>query len=979
MPQPRVRRVSSPRQLGGRVTATLHVVPHTHWDREWYLTFQESRIRLVHLVDRLLEILATDPDYLHFTLDGQTIVVDDYLAIRPERRAEIERHVAAGRLLVGPWTVLPDEFLVSPEALVRNFARGSRAARARGARMPVGYVPDPFGHVGQLPQILRGFGLECAAFRRGLGDEPCELEWEAPDGTRVLVAYLRDGYDNAARLPVEPAAFTASVRARARSLAPFCATPVRLLMNGTDHHEPQAELPALLAKARGDGEDCALSTLPAYFADLRAALNARSATLPVVRGELRDPRRHHLLPGVLSSRVWIKQQNDACERLLEREVEPLVAWAELFCADQADRAVLTGHLEVPRVRGARALVSEAWRILLECHPHDSICGCSIDAVHEDMRPRFAAVEEIGRELRRQSMAALADTVDTSSLAQHGAREALVVFAPLGPGGVSLARATLELGAGLDPFELVDESGARVPYRELRREGRDLARLSLEPGEVGRLARGVSDGWVMGLAVQGVGVAGDADTLAVDLVLSERGAPDMDAVEAGLRALDAGLARPGVARVGVHVRLATRVEIETVVRNVAPNGYWSLGVRAASQAPAPARVDDGRGIESERFAVEVAADGTLRVEDRALGARFDGLLRLRDVADRGDSYNFCAVPGDASIERSEVRSVRRVRDDVGSALEIESVLRVPARLAPDRGARSAESVELPVRVRVSLAPELPRVDVEIEVDNRAEDHRLSVLFPVGAPATGALYDGHFEIVRRATAIAPGAADWSEQPVAEQPMRGFVAVAPDDAAHAGLLVAAHGLREASVTPDGTLAITLLRCFGWLSRDDFPARAGGAGPTLPTPGGQSFGPHRFRFALVPFRGDVTSAVAVADAFATGVHGAPTRLHAGVLPLSASLVECAPREFRLSALTQSESEGAILVRGVLAGRSPGEVRLRTLVPVAGVERVRLDETPIARLAVDAEGWLRVPARPNEVVTIRIALPGTATSVPTN
>ena len=229
---------------------TVHLIAHTHWDREWFLPFQGFRIRLVHLVDRLLEILAADPGFTHFMLDGQTIVVDDYLEVRPGRRAEIAAHVASGRLLVGPWTILPDEFLVSPEALVRNLAHGARAARALGGRMDVGYVPDPFGHVGQLPQILRGFGIDAACFRRGLGDEPCELQWDAPDGSRVLVAYLR------------------------------------------------------------------------------RALASRESALPVVRGELRDPRRHHLLPGVLSSRVWIKLRNDACERLLERWVEPFVAWAE---------------------------------------------------------------------------------------------------------------------------------------------------------------------------------------------------------------------------------------------------------------------------------------------------------------------------------------------------------------------------------------------------------------------------------------------------------------------------------------------------------------------------------------------------------------------------------------------------------------------------------------------------------------------------
>jgi alpha-mannosidase len=377
------------------------------------------------------------------------------------------------------------------------------------------------------------------------------------------------------------------------------------------------------------------------------------------------------------------------------------------------------------------------------------------------------------------------------------------------------------------------------------------------------------------------------------------------------------------------------------------------------------VDDGRTIENERFAVEVAADGTLRLEDRALGARFDGLLRLRDVGDRGDSYNFCAVDGDTAIERAEVRSVRRVHDACGTSLEAETALRVPARLAPDRRARSADLVDLPVRVRVSLAPGLPRVDVEIEVENRADDHRLSLLFPVGAPATSALYDGHFEIVRRPTAIPAGAPDWSEQPVAEQPMRYFVAAQPDDA-RAGLLVAAHGLREASVAPDGTIAITLLRCFGWLSRDDFPSRAGGAGPTLPTPGGQSPGARRFRLAIVPFH-DLAAAVEAADAFATAVHGATTRLHSGSLPLSASLAECEPREFRTTSIAQSERDGAIVVRGVSSGGRDGEVRVRAIFPVASAERVRLDETSIAPLAPDADGWVRTTARPNEIVTLRL------------
>ena len=154
---------------------TLHLVSHTHWDREWYLTFQQFRLRLVHLVDGLLDLLDSNPDYRYFMLDGQTIVLDDYLFMRPEKADIIRAHVRSGRMLIGPWHVLPDEFLVSPEATIRNLLQGDRTARQFGPKMMVGYLPDPFGHVGQMPQILRGFGIETAAFRRGLADEPCEV------------------------------------------------------------------------------------------------------------------------------------------------------------------------------------------------------------------------------------------------------------------------------------------------------------------------------------------------------------------------------------------------------------------------------------------------------------------------------------------------------------------------------------------------------------------------------------------------------------------------------------------------------------------------------------------------------------------------------------------------------------------------------------------------------------------------------------
>jgi alpha-mannosidase len=948
----------------------LHIVPHTHWDREWYLPFQTLRIKLVHLVDALLDLLAARPDYRHFTLDGQTIVVDDYLRIRPERRGELVGHVATGRLLVGPWTILPDEFLVSPESIVRNLQLGRCSALEWGGRMDVGYVPDPFGHIGQLPQILRGFGIETAAFRRGLSDEPCELWWEGPDGSRVLTAYLRDGYDNAARLPDDAEGFRAVVQRRSERLAAHSAVSHRLLLNGTDHHEAQAELPSRVADPPPDGDRWVISTLPAYLAAVREEVDSRGIDLPVVRGELRDPKRHHLLPGVLSSRVWIKQRNDRCEQLLETWAEPFVAWSALFCSDQPDRAVWTGHVETPRVRGATAFIDEAWRLLLECHPHDSICGCSVDQVHEEMRARFDQVEQIAEEVTRQSLDALARAVDTRSVESTGAVRALVVFNPPPLGGAGRVRAQVELGAGLESFEVVDAEGRVLPHRVLRRETEELANLEFPPAEIRALMRGVGDGWVAGLAVEDVHVAREGSDVGVDLVVSETGEPNMKGVEAGLSTLGSLLDQESIERIRLRARFASRVDLELAVPDLPPHGYRTLGLRASGSGDPEARTEEGTRIANDRLEVEAADDGTLTLTDRASGRKLAGLLRLRDEADRGDSYTFCPVDGDEPLEKPTRVRVTCSKGEWGQDLEIHQLLRVPARLAERRDRRSDDLVDLPVRVRVSLLPGVARADLEVTVENTAEDHRLQLLFPLGQRVAEGLNDGHYEIVRRAAGAPEGDPGWQEQPTAEQPMRAFVAATSEEGRE-GLLVAAHGIREASVSPEGVIALTLLRCFGWLSRDDLSTRAGGAGPTLPTPGGQCPGTHAFRLSLIPFEGDPADAAPRADAFRAGPRGAATGLHAGRLPSAASLLGATTPGFRVTALQPDPGGRSMVVRGVYLRDLPGEVSLAPLEPPTSAERVRLDGETVEPIPIDAAGRLSVRARPHEIVSVRLRYGG--------
>src|SRR5512135_2089327 len=221
------------------------VVSHTHWDREWYRTFQAFRARLVDMIDRVLELIAGDPGF-RFLLDGQTIVLEDYLEIRPERRGALVDACRAGRIAIGPWYVQPDSLLPSGEAHIRNLLEGRRVGSTIGPVSRVAYTPDSFGHPAQFPQLFRGFGLEPFVYWRGNGSEidtlPAEYLWEAPDGSAVLVHHLAEGYFAACGLPTDPDAAAEFLAGVAGTLATRAGSGGVLLMNGIDHALPDVRV-----------------------------------------------------------------------------------------------------------------------------------------------------------------------------------------------------------------------------------------------------------------------------------------------------------------------------------------------------------------------------------------------------------------------------------------------------------------------------------------------------------------------------------------------------------------------------------------------------------------------------------------------------------------------------------------------------------------------------------------------------------------
>ena len=310
-------------------------------------------------------------------------MLEDYLEMRPEQetrlRARDRGGARPGRPVVRHAGRIPGQRRI----IVRNLSADTTSRDGSGTPMPVGYLPDLFGHVGQMPQIWRQFGLDNTILWRGFGGRKAEYWWDAPDGSRVLMMHLPpEGYCNATRLVFDPPAMmTRAARAvdleRSRT-----ATGQVLLMNGVDHVEPQPAIPDLdRAALSGARSARAAFDAPDYVDAVRRRSSARSRALDTVTGELRGGEDYaNLLPGVLSARVYLKQQNAGVQTLLESYAEPL--------------SVFASWLDVARYPTGE--LRHAWKTLLQNHPHDSICGCSIDAVHEENMTRFARAGQVAR-------------------------------------------------------------------------------------------------------------------------------------------------------------------------------------------------------------------------------------------------------------------------------------------------------------------------------------------------------------------------------------------------------------------------------------------------------------------------------------------------------------------------------------------------------------------------------------------------------
>ncbi len=944
---------------------TLLVVPHTHWDREWYLTFQQFRMKLVATVDAVLDIMERDPGYARFLLDGQTIILDDYLEVCPENAARLQRLAREGRILVGPWYIQPDEFLVSGESLIRNLLRGRRMAREYGGAMNVGYVPDTFGHIAQLPQILRGFDMETAVFWRGVGPEMTgDFRWRAPDGEEVRVVWLRDGYGNAANLPMDGE----QLARRAREIAARwnADNACVLLMNGSDHLSPQTELPEMMRQANerlsADHLRLQIGTLPEYISHLPADTSA----LPEYQGELRSSYRAPLLPATLSARVWLKQRNATCEAALSRWAEPVSALAWTLGADYP-----AGFLDL------------AWKLLLQNQPHDSICGCSIDQVHAEMLPRYDQSEQVAEALTSAGLQFIADKIETSGPAN--AIRVMVFNSGLGPCTEVVEVETL---APFQRLRVTDDAGAAVSFEARLAEAEEIYRADLDREGMREMMAQAGDGHIAGYTISELAVSHDDGSAmaTVQVTLLESGEPDMEKLAADSARLEQLTQSDEITTYRVVARMAPLAVIRLLARDVPAYGWRVFHVGLAEMEPVSESfsgtvVASDDTLENDLLRVSVdRADGSLTLYDKRTGQTWTRLNTIEDGGDIGDLYTYCPPATDTLISHPAASPVVELVD----ASPLRATLRVmrrydlPVSADVNRAKRADQTTACEIVSEVTLAALSSRVDIQTTIHNAAQDHRLRALFPTPFPVTSASAEDTYTVVNRPARFESASTKgWVEQPVNAHPQKRFVDVS--DGAH-GLAILNHGLAEYEiVSREGgdAVAVTLLRSVGWLSRGDLTTRNGHAGPMLATPGGQGLGMQTACYAILPHAGDWQAYGAVlreAQAFEAPLRALPAEQRDGDLPTSWSFVHVTPDAVAISAIKRAESGDGLIVRLYNPGDQPQETALTFGAPLADVREVRLDEEPLdddGRGGIEFSGnEARLTMRAGQIRTLRCNVP---------
>ena len=932
----------------------FHFIPNTHWDREWLYDFQETRMLLVEFMDRLLEILASHPAYKTYLLDSQTVPIDDYLEIRPGKRAEIVQRVREHRLFVGPWYTLPEEHLVSGESLVRNLLVGQRLAETYGGSMKVGYSPFSYGQASQMPQIYHGFGIDTILFYHGIqpSEGPSEFIFEGADGTQLFASRMgSNARYNFFFSVYRPAVFGKEMLARdyrwdekglpfhlcgerhyqehhmlldpAKHLqkdklaalieefkqAELAHVTTRHIccMQGMDSTQPDVyELQTMQAVADILTDDTIFhSSLPEWLEAVRRSV--RREDLVVLKGERRTPRRLgtrvHLYGDVTSARVRIKRKNALAEQELQRQAEPLAAMAYLIGAEYPQT-----YLDL------------AWKYLLKSHPHDTISGTGIDQIARDVHHRLDQCRSIAAGVKRRALQAFQQRIDNADVGDN--EVVLTVFNP-------------------------------APYAR-----DDVLTAVVDLPLAGGFANGCYALW-------------DAETRA-PVAFQEAGRAEHPAI---IRHL-------GDATMEMH---SLRVRLHIPLEGVPALGYRTLIIKPAQEFSWPDRslATAPSGMENAYLKVVINANGTLNLTDKTTGHTFEGLHYLADNGEAGHAWRHIPPCHDRVVTTWNARPEIELLE-AGPYLAryaVTHTMSIPRRLAEGKGnyvrrldgdgddaGRSEETSDIVVRSEFTLGQHARGVAVRTTLVNTCEDHRLRVMFPTRLAATHSCAEEPFDVVERPIdrgCDSPWRGTWNPT----HPCQRFVDVSDGTV---GLALVSDGIREYEVTDDSsrTVGLTLVRAFEvalatvawrWERHPEMK-------------GSQSLGEHTFCYLIYPHAGDWDAGCVLrqADQFNVPLEPVQAGPHAGQLPKVLSLLELAPAELMLSCVKRSEERASLVVR--VYNPSPRDITgsLTLFKKPEHVRCLNLNEEPLAdggpKLSQTGANAIGLVVEAKKIVTIELS-----------
>ncbi len=916
----------------------FHVISNTHWDREWRFPFQRNRQMLVEMIDKVLEILEKEPKYRAFHLDSQSVVLTDYCEIKPHKKTLIQKFVKEKRLFIGPWFILPDEFLVGGENLIRNLLLGHKICKDFGRVSKVGYSPFSWGQISQLPQIYNEFGIDLIMFYRGINSldtDKAEFIWEGADGTKALASrfstmprynfyfyiyrpvihneYFSDveykwnrngtpfhfadsrmcNEDYFVIAPVDTyykENIKSSVESIVNKQADDFTTQHVIWMEGHDSSGPNIKTVQIIKDIINIFPSIKVfhSTLEDYTNELKK--NIRHKSLPIVKGERRsaqyDLRSGNLYGYVTSARMFLKQANFDAERWIQYYAEPFNSVSRLLGND-----IQNEYLNI------------AWNYLIQNSAHDSIGGCSLDEIHYDMMWRYKQVIEISKGVFEQACKYIAKNINTSFNSEKNNND--IFLLAINPNQFireEIVQTVIDISQDLDKGSLT--------IKDVNNNTIDFQIISVE----------------------------DVEPVLEQLIDRP--------MYFKMRRYNVYLHLKNIPSFGYSLHKIIPSKNESRLKNInlckLENGFYFL--------------------ENEFLKVIVNENGTLDVFQKDTKKWFKEIAYFLDEGEAGHAW--IHTPLKPFLTTINEKPIIRVIENgnLFTSVSIKYDWKIPYDRVHKKN-QNKKFVKIPIDLIIKLSKCSRKLEFEINVDNAAVNHRLRIMFPTGIKASTSKAEGQFDVVERSLE-RPDTSNWVEQPMYDYPLHNFVDLS-DDKIGAAIIV--DGLKEYEVLQDKekTVAITLFRAFTYTiqpsSKEDYSHQLGS----------QCLGKLNYRIAFYPHKENWEKGEVFREAmnFNNQLSLVQMGNSKGKLPPRMNFFKIEPADLIFSCFKVAEDGNGFVLRFYNPTKNKVAGKISFFKKITKAEQVTLEEKYIKKCKINKDNSISVDVNPKKIFTVRLNL----------